>query len=99
TLAERLQGKDQQTLKLESDLNELYSKLSEFQGDNASLLARISSLETELEAQGKAAIEKLQVFEAAQSKLSDAFKALSAEALATNNRSFLQLAGEQLQRF
>jgi len=39
------------------------------------------------------------LFEDAQSKLSDAFKALSAEALATNNRSFLQLASEQLQRF
>ena len=99
TLVERLQGKDQQTRKLEADLNELNSKLSQFQDENSSLLARISSLETELEAQGKAAIEKLELFEDAQSKLSDAFKALSAEALATNNRSFLQLASEQLQRF
>jgi DNA recombination protein RmuC len=99
TLAERLQGKDQHTHRLEAELNELNSKRSQLQDENSSLLARISSLETELEAQGKAAIEKLEVFEAAQSKLSDAFKALSAEALATNNRSFLQLASEQLQRF
>lgn len=99
TLVERLQGKDQQARTLEAGLNELNSRLSEFQGENARLLAQASSLETQLNAERKGATEKLGVLEDAQNKLSDAFKALSAEALATNNKSFLQLASEQLQRF
>lgn len=99
TLVERLQGKDQQNRKLESDIVELQSRLSEFQNENANLMANISALGTQLDAERKAAIEKLGLLEDAQNKLSDAFKALSAEALATNNKSFLQLAGEQLQRF
>ena len=54
TLAERLQGKHDQSRKLEADLGDLNSKLSEFQNENAGLLARISSLETQLIAERKA---------------------------------------------
>jgi DNA recombination protein RmuC len=99
TLVERLQGKDQQTRKLEADLSGLNSRLAEFQNENASLLAQISSLETQLSAERKASIEKLGLLEDAQSKLSDAFKALSAEALNTNSRNFLNLARETLGHF
>ncbi|PYT03316.1 MAG: DNA recombination protein RmuC [Acidobacteria bacterium] len=99
TLVERLQGKDQQARRFEADNSELQSRLSESQGEIARLMAQASSLETQLSAERNAAIEKLAMLEDAQNKLSDAFKALSAEALAVNNKSFLQLAGEQLQRF
>jgi len=99
TLVERLQGKHDQTRRLEGDLGELNVKLTEFQNENASLLARISSLETQLEAERKAAIEKLGLLEDAQGKLSDAFKALSADALNTNSRNFLSLARETLGHF
>lgn len=99
TLVERIQGKDQQARRLEADNSELQSRLSESQGETARLMAQASSLETQLNAERKAAIEKLAVLEDAQNKLSDAFKVLSAEALAINNKSFLQLASEQLQRF
>ena len=99
TLVERLQGKHDQTRKLEADLDELNSKIDEFQNDNASLLARISSLETQLEAERKAATEKLGLLEDAQGKLSDAFKALSADALNTNSQNFLRLARETLGHF
>jgi DNA recombination protein RmuC len=99
TLVERLQGKHDQTLKLEAELAEFNSRLSEFQNDNARLLARISSLETQLEAERKAAIEKLGLLEDAQGKLSDAFKVLSADALNTNNENFLRLARETLGHF
>ena len=99
TLVERLQGKHDQTRKLEADLGELNSKLSEFQNENAGLLARISSLETHLEAERKAATEKLGLLEDAQGKLSDAFKALSADALNTNSQNFLSLARETLGHF
>jgi DNA recombination protein RmuC len=99
TLVERLQGKDQQARKFEADLDGLNSRLAEFQNENASLLAQISSLETQLNAERKASIEKLGLLEDAQSKLSDAFKALSAEALNTNSRNFLNLARETLGHF
>ena len=99
TLVERLQGKDQQARRLEANNSELEAQLSESQSENARLMAQASSLETQLNAERKAAIEKLAMLEDAQNKLSDAFKALSAEALAVNNKSFLQLASEQLQRF
>lgn len=99
TLVERLQGKHDQTLRLDADLGELNSKLAEFQNENAGMLARISSLETQLEAERKAAIEKLGLLEDAQGKLSDAFKALSADALNTNSQNFLRLARETLGHF
>jgi DNA recombination protein RmuC len=99
TLVERLQGKDQQARKHEADLSGLNSRLAEFQNENASLLAQISSLETQLNAERKASIEKLGLLEDAQTQLSDAFKALSAEALNTNSRNFLSLARETLGHF
>jgi DNA recombination protein RmuC len=99
TLIERLQGKHDQTLKLEAELGEFNSRLLEFQNNNARLLARISSLETQLDSERKAAIEKLGLLEDAQGKLSDAFKALSADALNTNSQNFLRLARETLGHF
>jgi DNA recombination protein RmuC len=99
TLVERLQGKHDQTRKLEADLAELNLKLAEFQSENAVLFARISSLETQLEAERKAAAEKLGLLEDAQGKLSDAFKALSADALNTNSQNFLRLARDTLGHF
>jgi DNA recombination protein RmuC len=99
TLVERLQGKHDHARKLESDLSNLNLKLDEFQSENAAHLARISSLETQLEAERQAATEKLGLLEDAQEKLSDAFKALSADALNTNSRNFLTLARETLGHF
>lgn len=99
TLVERLQGKHDQAQKLENELGEFNSRLLEFQKDNAGLLARISSLQTQLEGERKAATEKLGLLEDAQGKLSDAFKALSADALNTNSQNFLRLARETLGHF
>lgn len=99
TLVERLQGKHDQALKLEHELGEFNSRLLQFQKDNARLLARIGSLEAQLEGERKAATEKLGLLEDAQGKLSDAFKALSADALNTNSQNFLRLARETLGHF
>jgi hypothetical protein len=46
----------------------------------------------------KSAQEKLSLLEEARRKLSDAFQALSAEALKSNNQAFLQLARETLEK-
>jgi DNA recombination protein RmuC len=63
------------------------------------LFVRNSVLKERLAAQEKASQEKLSVLNDAQQKLSDAFKALSADALNSNNRAFLELANTALSRF
>jgi DNA recombination protein RmuC len=55
--------------------------------------------EERLAAERRAAEEKLRLLEEARTALSDAFKALSAEALQSNNQSFLDLAKATLEKF
>src|SRR5690349_9317099 len=56
-------------------------------------------LQTRLEEERKASQEKLTLLNTAESKLADAFKALSADALRSNNQSFLDLAKQNLTAF
>src|SRR5450631_59774 len=49
-------------------------------------------LQTELERDRAAHAERLQTYQAAEGHLREAFQALSAEALKTNNQAFLDLA-------
>ena len=61
-------------------------------------VARIAAMEVQIEQERKAASEKLAVLDEAQARFSDAFKALSAEALRHNNTSFLELAKTALEK-
>lgn len=61
--------------------------------------ARVAELETQVAEERKAAEQRLSLLNDAQQKLSDAFKALSAEALRGNNQSFLELARTALEQF
>jgi DNA recombination protein RmuC len=61
--------------------------------------AEITQLRARGEEQAKAAEEKLRLLNDAETSLSNAFKALSAKALETNNQNFLQLATASLGRF
>jgi len=65
----------------------------------AGLRAVRATLEERLAQERKAAADKFVLLEEARAKLSDAFQALSAEALKSNNESFLKLAQENLRRF
>ena len=56
-------------------------------------------LQTRLEEERKANQEKLTLLNNAETKLADAFKALSADALRSNNQSFLDLAKQNLETF
>src|SRR5215510_1333078 len=56
-------------------------------------------MQTRLEEERKASQEKLTLINNAESKLADAFKALSADALRNNNQSFLDLAQQNLESF
>lgn len=61
--------------------------------------SKVAELDTRLAGEREAAVEKLALLNEAQAKLSDAFKALSADALRNNNQSFLELARSTLEKF
>lgn len=98
-LEERLLAKDRQITNLSQDLEHV-------QEENKSLYERIrvdseerATLQTRLEEERKATEEKLALVNEARQKLSDAFNSLAAEALKSNNESFLQLAKTTMEKF
>jgi DNA recombination protein RmuC len=66
---------------------------------NIDLRAQLAGAQATLELEKKSAAEKLSLLEEARQKLSDAFQALSAEALKSNNQAFLELARTRLETF
>jgi DNA recombination protein RmuC len=60
---------------------------------------QLTELKARAEEQARAAAEKLTLLADAETSLSNAFKALSAQALNSNNQSFLQLATASLEKF
>jgi len=74
-------------------------RLTEIQTENADLRAKLAEIETRLVEERKAGEEKLKLLDEAREKLSDAFKALSSDALKSSNQSFLELARETLERY
>jgi DNA recombination protein RmuC len=63
------------------------------------LVAGKARLESALEAERKASNEKIELVTRAEENLHNAFKAMAADALKSNNLSFLQIAQETLKRF
>lgn len=84
---------------MESLLKEREEQLHSHRDRNIDLRSKLSELETRLVEEQKMSAEKLSLLNNAQARLSDAFKALSAEALKTNSQSFLDLARTTLERF
>jgi DNA recombination protein RmuC len=84
---------------LEASRKDREEHVTQLQEDNSILKSRVSELQTRLTAEQKLSAEKLSLLQEAQARLSDAFKALSADALKTNSQSFLELARVTLERF
>jgi DNA recombination protein RmuC len=82
-----------------SRLPVLENQLSQSMRDCTDLRARGAELAATLDYQRQQAREKIALLEEAQVRLGQSFKALSADALAANNRSFLELAQSTLSRF
>jgi len=82
-----------------SRLPELESSIEQKENENSQLREERTSLKTTLEEQQKAWEEKLSLLNEAKEKLSDAFKALSADALKSSNEEFLKLAKTTLEKF
>ena len=99
TLVERLAGKEEQLRELRDAFEREASQSDGLRTENAQALADISALMTRLEEERKSSLEKMELLSNAEEKLADAFKALSADALRSNNQSFLDLAKENLQKF
>jgi len=99
TLQDRLAARDGKIADLELRLGGEIEQASNAQVDLARLRQEAATLETRLVEERKAASEKLAILNEAQAKLSDAFKALSSEALKSNNVAFLNLAHATLEKF
>jgi DNA recombination protein RmuC len=74
-------------------------ELVSLRNENSGLRTKRAELEIILENEKETSREKLRLLDEAQARLSDAFKALSAEALKNNNQSFLDLAKTKLAEF
>jgi len=99
TLEERLAARDAKIAELDSKITEQLASLSLAQIESAQTRQELIQSETRRVEETKAAVEKLAMLNEAQAKLSDAFKALSAEALQSNNAAFLNLANATLEKF
>lgn len=94
-----LQAREQQWAEVNARCGEQAEENKRLAGQLTDRQVAMASLQTQLEAERKAANEKLVLLDQAQQQLADAFKALSSEALRSNNQSFLELARETLERF
>jgi DNA recombination protein RmuC len=98
-LLERVQSREQSLTKTQSDLERASSERRELRSLAVSLKERQAQLIQIIKSERAQSLEKLSVVEDAQTKLSDAFKALASDALNSNNRSFLELAKTSLEKF
>lgn len=97
--AQRLENAQSQLQESGVREEELRKQLAEQLDKLGGLKAERATLEERLAQERRQAAEKLALLDEAQKKLSDAFKALSSEALKSNNQSFLDLARETLGKF
>ena len=84
---------------LESVVKQREDAAERISKENSNLREKLSEVETRLVEEQKLAEEKLGLLNEAQLRLSDAFKALSADALRHNSQSFLDLAKTTLEKF
>ncbi len=98
-LRERLQGREAVLQELKGGMERTLQETAALRGENATLQARLAQVGTRLEEERRGAAEKLALLDEAQVKLLDTFKALSSDALRSNNQQFLQLARAALEKF
>lgn len=85
--------------RLESLVSEKEKTVAQLQNEIVQLKSEKASLETAFEKARQLHEEKMAILNQAQEKLSDAFKALSSDALRSNNESFLELARATLEKY
>jgi len=83
----------------ENELAGAKADLARLLADQRELVESRARLESALESERKTSTEKIELLSRAGEELQNAFKALAADALKSNNSSFLQIAHETLKRF
>jgi len=84
---------------IEKELSGAKAALARLLEDQRRLVEERARLESALELERKTSAEKIELLSQAGADLQNSFKALAAEALRSNNSSFLQIAHETLKRF
>jgi DNA recombination protein RmuC len=84
---------------LEKELSAANARLERLLDDQRELVESRARLESALSLERKTSTEKVELLTHAGADLQNAFKALAADALKSNNSSFLQIAQETLKRF
>lgn len=95
-LEERLQGRDQQLAAFKLELKQRDDAMATLRSESTALQASLSAAEARMEEQKRAFEEKLELLQKAKEKLSDAFRALAADALRTNREEFMKIAGADM---
>ncbi len=89
----------EQISSLERTLTPVREELRTANSNNEDLRDKVAGLNSTLQEERKTGAEKLQLIDSASVKLQQAFQALAAEALRTNNESFLDLAKTRLETY
>ncbi len=97
TLRERLHQQDRQAGRLEAQHARAVTEHEQAAKEVLDLRLEHTELKTRLEQERKSAEEKARLLDAAEKKLADTFKALSADALKSSNEQFFRLAKQSLQ--
>jgi DNA recombination protein RmuC len=84
--------------KYEAELDVRGNKIGEQQRELTQLHVAVSELNARLEESKKTAEDKINAIQALQSRVAESFQSMSAEALVSNNKAFLELAGDALAR-
>ncbi len=95
----RLEQAARDIARLESESRDSSQRLSNANEEIARMREEQARLITTLDKERKAAEEKLMLFQDAENKLREAFKALASDALSSNTQSFLELARASLGEF
>jgi DNA recombination protein RmuC len=93
---ERLKAEERRSAEIEARLAQATANADLNEQDAQTFRNQLTELRSRLDAEMKAATEKQALLERAEIKLSDTFKALSADALKASSEQFLQLAKSSL---
>jgi len=96
TAAERLKSEERRSADTEARLALSASQAERNEQESQSFRNQLTEISARLESEIKSAHEKQALLERAEIKLSDTFKALSADALRSSSEQFLQLAKSSL---
>jgi DNA recombination protein RmuC len=94
--AERLKAEERRTADIEARLVHSFAESERNEQDAQTFRNQLTEIRARLESELKAAAEKQALLDRAEARLSDTFKALSADALRSSSEQFLQLAKSSL---